>query len=516
MPPRISVITPVYNPPLWALEECISSVLAQTETNWQWCIADDLSPDPAVRRRLEKLAASDPRVVLTLRTGNGGIVEASNTALGTATGDVVALLDHDDSLAPGALARVLDVFSESDDVDYVYSDEDKVDPTGRFFDEFRKPAFSPERLRGQNYCCHLSAFRRSVLERVGGFRHGFDGSQDWDLILRVTENARRVVHVPEVLYHWRVVEGSTSGELNAKPYVFEAARKAVSDHCGRVGISADISTLPSGFVRCARRPAGNPLVSIVIPTRGDRKRVWGVDTCLVANAVSSVLRKSTWGNLEIIIVHDRVHALDKDLMPLVDGEQVRVVWYDKPFDFSDKCNVGALASGGDVILLLNDDIEVDTPEWIELLVAPLEDGDVAMTGPLTRFEDGRIQSAGHGHIGGPHNLASREDHGAVGPFGEWVISREVSGVTGACAAIPRSVYMELGGMSLAFPHSYNDVDFALKALGAGYRIVWTPHARLWHFESLSRDPSVRREEVETLYARWGDAVESDSYTRTGG
>lgn len=514
MQPLISIITPVFDPPLWALEECISSVLSQTESNWQWCIADDLSTNPAVRNRLKKLATSDSRVVLNLREHNGGIVEASNTALSMASADFVALLDHDDSLVPDALNRVLSAVAGKEDVDYLYSDEDKVDQSGRYFDEFRKPDFSPERLRGQNFCCHLSVFRRTILESVGGFRHGFDGSQDWDLILRVTEQARRIVHIPEILYHWRVVDGSTSGELNAKPYVFEAARKAVSEHCKRIGIDADISTLPSGYVKCARRPSRTPLVSIVIPTRGDRKLVWGMETCLVANAVSSVMHKSTWEHLEVIIVHDRVPSLDRDLAPLVDGENVRVVWYDKPFDFSDKCNVGVLESKGEIVLLLNDDIEIDTPEWIELLIAPLEDGDVAMTGPLTRFEDGRIQSAGHSHINGPHNLASREEYGAIGPFGEWVIAREMSGVTGACAAIPRDVYMELGGLSLAFPHSYNDVDFALKALMAGYRIVWTPYAQLWHFESLSRDPSVRRAEVETLYARWGDDVETDLYTRT--
>lgn len=515
MSPRISIVTPVYNPPLWALEVCISSVLAQTEKDWQWCIADDQSTDADVRSRLLKLAKAEPRVNLTMRDTNGGIVEASNSALATATGEFVALLDHDDSLTPDALAKVLDAFALAGDVDYVYSDEDKIDREGHLFDEFRKPSFAPERLRGQNYCCHISAFRRSILDEVGGFRGGFDGSQDWDLVLRVTEKARRVVHIPQVLYHWRVIPGSTSGELNAKPYVFEAARRAVSEHCDRLGIHADISTLPSGFIRCARRPKTEPLVSIIIPTRGDRKRVWGVETCLPANAIRSILKRSTWANLEIVLVHDRVSNLDRDLIPLVDGKKVRILWYDKPFDFSDKCNLGVLASHGDIVVLLNDDTEVETPEWIELLVAPLEDGDVAMTGPMTRFEDGRIQSAGHGNLNGPHNLASREESDSVGPFGEWAISREVSGITGACAAIPRTIYMELGGMSPAFPHSYNDVDFGFKALRVGYRMVWTPYARLWHFESLSRDPAVRREEVEMLYARWGDQVESDNFTRTG-
>jgi glycosyltransferase involved in cell wall biosynthesis len=254
------------------------------------------------------------------------------------------------------------------------------------------------------------------------------------------------------------------------------------------------------------------LVSIIIPTRGDRKRIWGLDTCLPANAIRSVLENSTYPNIEIILIHDRITSLDPDIEALTDDERLSIVWYDKPFDFSDKCNIGFLASRGDVIVLLNDDIEIETPEWIEVLISHLEDGDVAMVGPMTRLEDGRIQSAGHSHIGGPHNLASGMDSESYGPFGEILIAREVSGVTGACVAIPRSVYSELGGMSLAFPHSYNDVDFALKALHAGYRNIWTPFARLWHFESLSRDPSVRSEEYEELYRRWGNVVNLDNFS----
>lgn len=513
MAPKISVVTPVYNPPIWALEECIKSVQSQSMSDWEWCIADDASTDKAVTDRLQRLAAAESRVRLVTRPTNGGIVEASNTALSIASADFVALLDHDDSLAPTALARVLTEFQNNFEVDYVYSDEDKVDATGSHYDVFRKPDFAPERLRGQNYCCHISAFRRSVLLSIGGFRSGFDGAQDWDLILRVSEIARNISHIPEVLYHWRVVSESTSGKIDAKPYVFEAARKAVSEHCERNGLRATINTLPSGFVRCLRTPSSCPLVSVIIPTRGDRRRIWGVETCLVANAVSSVLTRSTWSNLEIVIVHDRTSQIDSSLGSLIDNDKVRVVWYDKPFDFSDKCNVGVLNSNGDVIILLNDDTEIETPEWIEYLIAPLEDGDVAMTGPMTRLEDGRIQSAGHCHIGGPHNLASRQSSDAVGPFGEWVIAREVSGVTGACVAIPRVIYTELGGMSLIFPHSYNDVDFALKALALGYRIVWNPFARIWHFESLSRNPAVRSEEYHSLYERWGDEANYDRFTR---
>ncbi len=514
MAPLFSIVTPVYNPPLWALEECIASVRSQTFSDWEWCIADDCSTDENVLARLRKLAKSDKRVRLVERETNGGIVEASNSALAVSTGEFVALLDHDDSLTPDALSVMSARIHVDPSVDYLYSDEDKIDESGRLFDTFRKPDFAPERLRGQNYLCHLSVIRRSLVEEVGGFRSGFDGSQDYDLFLRVTEKARTIIHVPEVLYHWRTVEGSTSVNVAAKPYVFESARKAVAEHCHRVGINAEVTILPSGFIKCHRIPGSRPLVSIVIPTRGDRKRIWGIETCLAANAVRSVFERSSYGNFEIILVHDRTPVLDQELRPLLEDERVTLVWYDKPFDFSDKCNVGFFASKGEVVLLLNDDIEIESPDWVETLISYLDDGDVAMVGPLTRLEDGRIQSAGHGHIGGPHNLGSGQDINSFGPFGETLIAREVSGVTGACAAISRKIYEELGGMSLAFPHSYNDVDFALKALRMGYRVIWTPYARVWHFESLSRDPSVRSEEFEELYKRWGTEADCDDFTRT--
>lgn len=513
MAPYFSIVTPVYDPPLWALEECITSVLSQDFTDWQWCIADDHSTNHKVRRRLRKLAKSDSRVHLVERSENGGIVEASNSALAVSTGEFVVLLDHDDSLTPEALSIVASHIDSDPSADFLYTDEDKINQRGETFDTFLKPDFAPERLRGQNYLCHLSVIRRSLVEEIGGFRPGFDGSQDYDLFLRATERARSIIHVPKVLYHWRTVDGSTSVNVGSKPYVFESARRAVAEHCERMGITAEVTVQPSGYIKCARRPNCQPLVSIIIPTRGDRKMIWGIETCLAANAVRSVLEKSTYADLEVILVHDRVPMLDKEMFPLLEDGRVSVTWYDKPFDFSDKCNVGFRASRGEVIILLNDDVEIDSPDWIETLISYLDD-DVAMVGPMTRLEDGRIQSAGHGHTGGPHNLGSGFDAESPGLFGEMLIAREVSGVTGACAAIPRSVYEELGGMSLAFPHSYNDVDFALKASVSGYRIIWTPYARIWHFESLTRDPSVRREEYEKLYARWGDLADLDRFTRS--
>lgn len=510
--PLFSIVTPVYNPPVWALNECIHSVLHQTFSDWEWCIADDASTDSDVVSILRNLAARDSRVKLIRREENGGIIAASNSALNLVTGEFVALLDHDDSLTPTALEQVAHHISDDETIDYLYSDEDKVDQDGRYFDAFKKPSFSPERLRGQNYCCHLSVLRTSLVRSTGGFRPGFEGAQDYDLILRVTEQARKITHIPEVLYHWRVVTGSTAGDANAKPYTIDSGRRAVAEHCQRVGIDADVTSTTGGYVHVKRRLAHDVKISIIIPTRGDERRVWGINTCLVVNAIDSILKRSTYTNFEIVVVHDRVGQLNPYLQTLLEDDRVSLVWYDKPFDFSDKCNIGFVHSDGDIVIFLNDDTEIDTPDWIEVLVGFLEDENVAMVGPLTILEDGRVQSAGHGNNMLPHNIGAGDLIESPGYFGERLISREISGVTGACLAMRRLCYFDLGGMSTTLPHSFNDVDLAFKALAAGYRIIWTPLAKLWHFESLSRDPQVRPEELEQLANRWEIYFNRDSYT----
>ena len=510
--PAFSIVTPVYNPPIWALQACIDSVLKQSFTDWEWCIADDCSPDPKVRKVLEKLAKKDRRVKLTFRQANGGIVEASNTAIGNAQGEFIVLLDHDDSLTLDALSIVAKTIEENPDCDYLYSDEDKVDEQGNYFDPFLKPDFAPERLRGQNYCCHLSVFRKTLIDKVGPFRTGFDGSQDYELILRATEAARQVIHIPKILYHWRIVEGSTAGSVDAKPYTFDSAKRAVEEHCLRVGISAEVQSTKYGYLNVRRLRKDTPKVSIVIPTRGDRKRIWGVDTCLPANAIQSIFDRSTYANYEVILVHDTVDSLDSSLLSIVEDERVKVVWYSKPFDFSEKCNIGVIEASGDVVILLNDDTEVISPDWIEVLISFLEDDDVAMVGPMTILEDGRVQSAGHTNNPTVHNLGGGDPVTSTGNFGERLISREISGVTGACVAIPRDKYFQVGGFSTAYPHSFNDVDFSFKVLDRGYRIIWTPFAKLFHFESLSRNPTVHEHEYNRLMDRWGNQFGKDKYT----
>jgi glycosyltransferase involved in cell wall biosynthesis len=279
-----------------------------------------------------------------------------------------------------------------------------------------------------------------------------------------------------------------------------------------MGISAEVESNKYGYLEVRRLLKDTPKVSIVIPTRGDRKRVWGIDTCLAANAIESIFDRSTYSNYEIVLVHDSVDKLDVNLAPLVLDKRVNLVWYSKPFDFSEKCNLGVIESTGDVIILLNDDTEVISADWIERLISFLEDDDVAMVGPMTILEDGRIQSAGHSNNPTVHNLGGGDLVTSTGQFGERLISREISGITGACAAIPRDKYFELGGFSSAYPHSFNDVDFSFKVMEFGYRIIWTPFVKMFHFESLSRNPTVNDYEYHRLMDRWGHRFGSDKYT----
>ena len=514
MTPRYSVITPVYNPPPDVLRACIESVRNQWLGDWQLCLVDDASTAPGVHEVLRDAAAIDRRIEVRYRDRNGGIVEASNDALEMATGTWVAFLDHDDLLTPHALAAVDAIVETDETIDYCYSDEDHIDRGGRFFDPFHKPDWSPERLRSQNYTCHLSVMRRSLVDEVGRFRHGFDGAQDYDLILRVTERARRVEHAQQVLYHWRMGEGSTSGDATSKPYAYEAGRRAVADHCARVGIDAEVEPgAILGVQRLRRRVHGEPLVSIVIPTRGSVGRVWGVDRIFVIDAVRSVVERSTYQHVEIVVVADV--AMDPAIVTELDalaGDRLRVVWYDKPFNFSDKVNVGALAATGDLLLFLNDDIEVIDADWLETMVAIAQEDDVGAVGARLLFADGTLQHAGHLYNGGPTHIFGGRGGDEIGPSGLLVVQREVSGVTAACLMTRREVFESVGGFTTSLPENFNDVDFCLKLRHRDLRIVYTPYASLHHFESQTRVPLVKQFEIDFIMARWAHPLAVDPYS----
>lgn len=511
--PRFSVLTPVFNPPRDAFKRCIESVLSQSFQDWEWCLVDDAAEHSQFKELLLELAASDARIRVLVRSSNGGIVAASNDAATLASGEFLCLLDHDDSLEPNALETVNDALSSDTEIDYLYTDEDKVDSSGRYYDTFLKPDWSPERLRSQNFCCHFSVIRRTLFERVGGFRPGFEGSQDYDLILRVTEKSRRIFHVPKVLYHWCAVAGSTATASSEKPYAAFAAQRAVQEHLTRVGITGQTLQTKNGYHKIKRALSRTPRVSIVIPTRGDSKLVRGSKRSLVLRSVDSIIANSDdYPNFEVIVVADT--STPKVVVEQLNSlSAVRIIEYSKPFNFSDKCNVGVATATGTVVVLLNDDTEVITKDWLATLVPLAVEPDVGIVGPMLILEDGRIQSAGHSNTPSPHNYRSGHSADDPGVFGDLSITRECSGITGAAMVMRKEVYLEAGGMSPKFANCFNDVDLNCKVLELGYRILWTPHARLFHYESVSRDPLVSTEEFDLLIRRWGRYFDNDVFNR---
>lgn len=515
MSPLFSVVTPVYEPPLNVLRETIQSVVDQTFTDWELILVNDHSPSDEVNEVLRTATATDRRIRLVEREVNGGIVAASNDGLAAGGGAFFALLDHDDLLAPGALEVVAAAIDKHDDVDYLYSDEDKIDLNGKRRDLFRKPDWSPERLRHQMYTSHLSVLRAATVRDVGGFHGAFGGSQDHDLVLRVSERARRIVHVPEVLYHWRILPGSAASARGQKPYAWEAGRRAVQAHLDRVGMAATAQLGPyPGIYRIRRSVDPATPVSLIIPTRGTSGNVWGERRCFVVEAVRSALGKTGMTNVEVVVVYDRgaTPSTTLDELAALCGDRYVAVPFSGEFNFSQKCNVGFLASTGHVVVLLNDDIEVASEGWLEELIGPItQEPDVGMTGGRLHFSNMTLQHGGHWYGDGDWTHAFL---GAVmdeeASFGALAVNREASGATAACAAIRRDVFEEVGGLTEYLPRNFNDIDLSMKITKAGYRILWMSHSVLFHFESRSRRPGVHQWEIDKIIHRWG-TPERDRY-----
>jgi GT2 family glycosyltransferase len=510
------VITPIYETPADILRATIASVTSQGFGDWELCLVDDCSPSPHVAAVLDRAAASDRRIRVVRRHENGGIAAASNDGLAAASGEFVVLLDHDDALRRDALALIDEALRDDPDADYLYSDEDRIDEAGARSAPFYKPDWSPERLRTQMYTCHVSVLRRSLVDEVGGFDPEFEGSQDWDLVLRVTERARAVVHVPQVLYHWRTLPTSTANRGQAaKPYAYEAGTRAIQAHCDRIGFPARArhDDELSGVYHLDPVLSHNPEVTIVIPTRGTTRRVGSDDVTLVNHCVRSIVGGSTYRNFHVVVVADTStprRVLDE--LRADGADRLSVIPYDRPFSFSDKINAGVLASDGDHVLMLNDDMDVITPEWLERLVMYSSFPGIGAVGARLFFGDGRLQHVGvmlrdaqpghlyHGYLGGHRGYAN-----VVRVAGNY------SAVTGACLMTPREVFEEVGGLSLEFPLSFNDIDYCLKVASIGQRVVYDPDTMLHHYESSSRSSQVSGWELERFRARWRHATLRDPY-----
>ena len=516
--PVISVLVPVYNPPEGLLEKSLQSVVDQLYPHWELCIADDASTEPHVRPVLEKFAASDPRIRVVYREKNGHICEASNTALDLVTGDYVALFDHDDVLAPTALYEIAAEIDANPHAKLLYSDEDKIDGEDRRFDPYFKPDWNPELIYGQNYISHLTVYKADLLRELEGFRPGYEGSQDWDLLLRAIERipSTAIRHVPKLLYHWRAIPGSTALQISEKSYPLDAARRALEDHFRRMKEAVELLTVPGDHWRVRYAlPSPAPLVSIIIPTRNG--------LALLRQALTSILHKTDYPAYEIVIVDNgsddpEILTYFRELQQ-TEGERVRVLPYNKPFNYSSLNNFAVSESRGDVLCLLNNDIEVINADWLGELVSHAVRPGVGAVGAMLYYPLDTVQHAGVIlGLGGVAGHAFKEfPRGDQGQKNRLRLVQNYSAVTGACLAVLRTRYLEVGGLNeekLAV--AFNDVDLCCKLMQAGYRNVWTPYAELYHHESASRGvedtPEKRarfQSEVEYMMETWKSLLESD-------
>ncbi|MHB1036362.1 MAG: glycosyltransferase [Pirellulales bacterium] len=499
--PVVSVLMPVYNPPIRLLERAIETVLAQVYDGWELCVADDASPDPAVAETLRRYAAMDARIKVLRREANGGISLATNSAASLATGEFLAFLDHDDELTPDALAEISLHAAGHPESDFIYSDDDKIDETGARFAPQFKPDWSPELLLSYMYFSHLSAVRRNLFFEVGGIRAGFEGSQDYDFALRATERARGVGHIPRVLYHWRVVKGSTAASGNAKPASFDAGIRAVREAIERRGLSAEVKR-PDWAERngCGiyahEFPDTGPSVTIVIPTRNQ---------ATVLRKCLESLRKTTYRNYQVVVVDNMSDERETlDYLAKVEHRVLRVANPASGFSFAHVNNRAAEQIQSDFILFLNNDTEVLEPRWLSRMMGYARMPGVGAVGARLLFPDGRVQHAGivhglyRGYAGPAFKLLAEWDAGYLGYA---KVARNYSAVTAACMLTPRKLFAEMGGFDERdFAVAYNDVDYCYRLVDRGYRCAYCPGAELVHHEGYSR-PSGDHPAEEAAFRR---------------
>ncbi|MGM0211307.1 glycosyltransferase family 2 protein [Enterococcus sp. AZ112] len=517
--PKISIAMPVYNVEEKWLRLCIDSILNQVYTNWELCMADDASTDPNVKKILTEYQQLDERIRVVFREQNGHISEATNSALAIATGEFVALLDNDDELAINAFYEVVKVLNENPKLDLIYSDEDKIDMDGNRSDPAFKPDWSPDLLLGTNYISHLGVYRRSILEEIGGFRKGYEGSQDYDLVLRFTEKTtkERIKHIPKVLYYWRMLPTSTAVDQGSKGYAFEAGLRAVQDALVRRGINGHATHgAANGLYDVYYDIESEKLVSIIIPTKNGYKDV--------QRCVSSIIEKTTYQNYEIIMADNgstdpKMHELYAEFEQQLPG-RFFVESIDIPFNFSTINNRAAKKAHGEYLLFLNNDTEVITENWLTLMVSFAQQERIGCVGAKLLYPNNTVQHAGvilglggvagHGHYGYPH--------GDLGYFGRLAINVNYSAVTAACLLMKKADFDAVGGFEEAFTVAFNDVDLCLKVQALGRDNVWLHEAELYHFESQTRgydDKGKKKKRFEQekvmMEEKWGPLIENDPF-----
>ena len=514
-PVTISVLVPAYRTPEVFLRQMIESVLNQTYPHLELCIADGSGENISVENVVKEYQANDQRVRYQRLEKNEGIAGNTNAAIRMATGDYLALFDHDDLLAPNALFEVASTI-EKDKADVVYTDEDKVtSDLKEHFQPHFKPDFNPDLLCSNNYICHLFVVKRSLALKLGGQDPAYDGAQDYDFIFRCTEEAEKIVHIAKILYHWRVHQASTADNPTSKMYAFDAGKRAIEAHLQRIGAKAEVShTKDLGFYRVKYQVQGNPKVSIVIPNKDEKETL---KKCL-----ESIWQKTTYSNYEIILVENNSTTREiRDYYQELDGKNgVRVVYWDKEFNYSAINNFGISYAKGDYILCLNNDITVISPEWMEELLANCQRPEVGIVGARLYYPDNTIQHAGivlgMGGCAGSLFVGLARSRG--GYLHKAALQQDLSAVTAACFMVKKETFEKVGGFEEKLAVAFNDVDFCLKVRHAGYLVVYDPYAELYHHESKTRgyentEAKKRRfqEEIEYMRCHWMPDILRDPY-----
>ncbi|MDO5418118.1 MAG: glycosyltransferase family 2 protein [Lachnospiraceae bacterium] len=494
--PKLSIVIPVYKTPERYLKEMLESIRSQTYPNWEVCVADGSPKGESTERILKRFAEADTRFKYVILGENKGISGNTNAAMDMAMGDYIVLADHDDTLTPDALFECVKAMNEDPLYDVIYSDEDKLDMDGQaLFDPHFKPDFNPDLLTSVNYICHLFVVNRNLVDAVGGFRQEFDGAQDYDFIFRCTEAARKVHHIPKVLYHWRCHMNSTASNPESKLYAFEAGARAIQAHFERTGVAVDKveKGVDYGIYHTHFHLEEEPLVSVIIPNKDHSA---DLDLCL-----TSLLDKGTYKNLEVIVVENNsteeqtfryYEKLQKE------RENVKVVTWEKGFNFSAINNFGVKFSHGEYLLFLNNDVEVIEPEVIREMLGYCQREDVGIVGARLLYQDDTIQHAGvvigFGGIAGHTFIGLHEAENSY--FHRAMCAQDYSAVTAACMMSKRSLFDQAGGFREELAVAFNDIDYCLKIRALGKKVVYNPYALLYHYESKSRGLEDTPEKVE--------------------
>lgn len=507
--PKISIITPIYNVLPEYLNACIESVISQYYSNWELCLYDDCSTNEATIHCLKKWVGRDSRIKIAFGDVKKHISLASNQAIKMATGEFIALLDHDDELAPIALLEVVKSINQSPDTDFIYSDEDFISLKGNYYNPHFKSDFNRSLLLSYNYITHFAVLRKEQGDELGWFREGFEGAQDYDLFLRIIEKNHKIVHIPQILYHWRQSATSTSLSFDGKSYANEAAKKALKDYAKRNAIRIELLDGPTiGSYRFKREITTDEKVSIIIPFKDQ--------VHFLKDCVESVIAKTIYKNFEILLVSNNsveertFHYLNS--VGKIDP-RIRVLEYNHPFNYSAINNWAVRQSDGAYILLLNNDTKVISDGWLEAMLEHIQQECVGVVGAKLLFNDNTIQHAGVimglcGIAGHSHRFCSDV---SLGYFGRTSVVQELSAVTGACLLTKRCLWDSVGGLDEKhFKIAFNDIDYCLKIRSLGYDVVYTPYAKLYHYESKSRGPEDTPEkqkrylsECNMMVKRWG-------------